>query len=250
MIRCDRISFERQGRAILTDLSFEVATGEHVLLTGRSGVGKSTLLRLIAGFEPPNRGAIRLGDREVAGPGGIAVAPHLRGVGWVGQDLGLWPSMSVRQHLDSVRAGPSVSRPERARRVDEFLAAFGLADLRERRPGALSGGEQQRLALARCLIANPRVLLMDEPFAGLDLSSKQELGALLAASRKRDRITTVTVSHQPWDAFGLGVDRVAVLEDGRILESFLPGDLASRNPVSLIGKLWAMQHREAAPKPE
>lgn len=238
MIQCTDIRFRIDGRLVLDGCGLHVPEGAHVLLTGPSGAGKTTLLRLIAGLETPEAGEIRLRDRLVAAKGTSLVPGNRRAVGLVFQDLGLWPSLTVRQHLEGVLHRSGLAHEERLARVRSTLDDFRLTGLEERRPAQLSGGEQQRLALARGLVVRPHWLLLDEPFAGLDLVLRLELSALVRALHRRWGLTLVTVSHQPSDALNLGVDYVAVLEDSRVVESFVPGDPIIGPPKSRTRAAW------------
>jgi ABC-type Fe3+/spermidine/putrescine transport system ATPase subunit len=171
--------------------------GEWSALLGPSGAGKTTLLRLVAGFERPEAGAVRIDGREAAD-----LAPRERGVGMLFQDLALWPYLSVEEHVGS-RA---------------LIERFGLAGLERRRPGELSGGEKQRLALARSVAHDPRILLLDEPFSGLDPLLRRSLADALSELHRERGMTVIVVSHH-LDAPVLRASRVALLREGRIEQS-------------------------------
>ena len=182
------------GRPVLRGVSLDIPEGETLALLGPSGSGKTTLLRIVAGFERPDAGAVLLDGRDAA-----ALPPSRRGVGMVFQDLALWPSMTVEEHLDG--------------RVP--LARFALEGLGRRRPGELSGGERQRLALARALARDPRLLLLDEPFTGLDPLLRRSLASTLDELRRERGFTVIWVSHD-LDGALARTSRVALLREGRV----------------------------------
>jgi ABC-type Fe3+/spermidine/putrescine transport system ATPase subunit len=202
-------------RPVLDCVSLEVAAGEAVVVLGPSGCGKTTLLRLIAGLEVPDDGEILLYGRQVARTGHSLVPPHARQVGFVFQDLALWPHLTVKENLafvmDSAGLGKRVA-DERARKV---LALMRIDMLADRHPHQLSGGEQQRAALARALVGEPRLLLLDEPFSSLDPDLRQALRTELASLQRTLALTTIYVTHDREDARVLG-DRVVAMRAGRI----------------------------------
>jgi iron(III) transport system ATP-binding protein len=212
-------------RPAVEGASLEVGRGECVVVLGPSGSGKTTLLRLLAGLEAPDEGTIELFGERVAEPG-RSVAPERRGVGMVFQDLALWPGKSVLDHvLFSIRRGrlgPSKAEErDRARRALEMLRLPGREkDL----PHELSGGEAQRLALARAVAAAPRLLLLDEPLGSLDAPLRAVLGEEILRLRGATGATVVLVTHDRGEAYALG-DRVAVMERGRILQVGTPHEV-------------------------
>jgi iron(III) transport system ATP-binding protein len=200
------------GAPVLDCLSFEVPAGAIGCLLGASGSGKTTALRIIAGLEPVNAGRVVVGGRVLTDGTG-RVAPEHRGIGMVFQDFALLPHLNV---LDNVRFGlhrmPATGRMSRAR---DMLAAVGLAALAERYPHQLSGGQQQRVALARALAPRPALLLLDEPFASLDLELRESLGQALRALLLAEGTTALLVTHSQHEAFALA-DLVGVLDQGRL----------------------------------
>jgi len=208
------VDFAHPGRPVLRDVSLACAPGERLAVLGRSGAGKTTLLRVVAGLVAPAAGVVRLGGAEASTAGRVVVPPEARGVGLVFQDLALWSHMSVAAHLAFAAHG---TRGERRARAAKLAATVGLGDRLAARPGELSGGEQQRLALARALAPDPAVLLLDEPFAQLDRPLRDGLvGELL--DLVQGRVTVVLVTHQARDVFDLA-ERVVVLAGGRPVES-------------------------------
>jgi len=197
--------------AVITDVSLIVDDGERVVVVGPSGSGKTTLLRLIAGLETPDDGEIWIGGRRVAVRHRNLVAAHQRGVGYVFQDLALWPHMTVAESLEFVLAAGRIRSTAPAAIVREALNVARADGFADRYPHQLSGGEQQRAALARAVVAKPRLLLLDEPFSNLDAALKRELRRDLDRLQRTLAMAFVAVSHDSDDAEQLG-DRVVVLE--------------------------------------
>ena len=226
LIRLEAVHFGFARAPILADLSLSVPERALTVLLGASGSGKSTVLRLIAGFEAPRRGAVSIGDEVVSRDGRVLVPPEARGVSLVFQDLALWPHMSVRQTLEFV-LGRDGSPGERRRRIDDTLAAVGLERRDEARPADLSGGERQRVALARAIVTRPRILLMDEPLSSLDPPLRQSLMDEIRQLQQRLGLTILYVTHDRAETFALG-DHAAVLRDGSIEQWGAPRDLYER----------------------
>ncbi|HXG89242.1 MAG TPA: ABC transporter ATP-binding protein [Vicinamibacterales bacterium] len=199
----------------LDGVSLDVATGDAVVILGPSGCGKTTLLRLIAGLEVPDSGEIWLSGTQVAGPRRSMVASHQRGIGFVFQDLALWPHLTVEKNLGFVLESVKTPRAERVRRVDEALKLVRIETLSTRYPHELSGGEQQRVALARAVVGQPRLLLLDEPLSSLDQELRATLRAELARLQRALHVTTVYVTHDRDDAAVLA-DCVVEMRAGRI----------------------------------
>jgi iron(III) transport system ATP-binding protein len=224
---------------VLTNLSLSVADGTHLLLMGPSGCGKSTLLRMVAGLDAPDRGTIRIDGRLASQDGRIKTAPRDRSIAMVFQDLGLWPNLTVCENVILGLAGARLSRRERAERAHATLELCELASKTKERPSRLSVGEQQRVALARAMAVRPRLLLLDEPFTGLDLVLKNSLFQHISRLTSQFGATVLLVSHNPFDAVPLSA-HVAVLEQGRISETG-PFDQLKRDPQSRTLRAWATQ---------
>ena len=204
--------------AAVDDLSLDVVAGESVVILGPSGCGKTTVLRLIAGLERPDAGEIRLDGRAVARAGRNLVPPHERRLGFVFQDLALWPHLTVKGNLDFVMGSVRVARAERVERIREVLELVRIDTLAGRHPHQLSGGEQQRVALARALVGHPRLLLLDEPFSSLDPELRVVLRGEVQRLRRVLHLTSIFVTHDRDDAAALA-DRIVEMRRGRALPS-------------------------------
>ena len=230
-----RLAFEHVGHAFapgrrtLDDVSLCAEPGEVLCLLGPSGSGKTTLLRIAAGIEAQTRGRVLLNDREIAGPN-VFVPPERRSIGLVFQDFALFPHLSI---LENVRFGLTALSREQARREAMIaLRRVGLEHHAEAYPHLLSGGEQQRVALARAIAPRPGVLLMDEPFSGLDSRLKDTVRAETLAILRQSRATAVVVTHDAEEAMRMG-DRIALLNHGRLVQLGTAEELYNR-PSSLF----------------
>jgi iron(III) transport system ATP-binding protein len=207
---------KRYGRRPVVDhVSLEIAAGEAVVILGPSGCGKTTLLRLVAGLDAPDEGEIGLDGRQVARAGHSLVPPHDRRIGFVFQDLALWPHLTVRGNLAFVTASVGIAKAVRDERIRHMLSLVRIDGLASRYPHQLSGGEQQRAALARALVGQPRLLLLDEPFSSLDSDLRQALRTEIATLQRTLALTALYVTHDREDARVLA-DRIVVMRAGRI----------------------------------
>jgi ABC-type molybdate transport system ATPase subunit len=187
------------------DVSF-ASTSERTAIVGPSGAGKSTLLRTLAGLEPSALGVVRVnGELWMDTETGVHLEPWRRGVGWVPQEALLFPHLSVRENLAYAQAA-------RVERVGEVAALVRADHLLDRRPAVLSGGERQRVALARALLAEPTLLLLDEPFSALDRPLRHELIDRLGAYLSHRAVPLVLVSHDPDDATRMGCEELHLVE--------------------------------------
>ena len=203
-------------------VELEIARGEFFTLLGPSGSGKTTTLRLIAGFEEPDRGRIELGGRDVTG-----VPAYSREVNTVFQDYALFPHMTVAENVEYGLMIRKVAKRERARRRDDALEMVRLAGYGSRKPGQLSGGQRQRVALARAIVNRPRVLLLDEPLGALDLKLREQMQVELKRIQDAVGITFLYVTHDQDEALTMS-DRIAVYNRGRIEQIGTPADVYER----------------------
>jgi iron(III) transport system ATP-binding protein len=229
-----RLSFENVSHSagsvrILDRIDLTAEPGEVLCLLGPSGSGKTTMLRVAAGIERQSAGRLVLNGQEIAGDS-VFVPPERRGIGLMFQDFALFPHMTI---LDNVRFGLTAMPGAAAKR--EALVALervGLASVAGQYPHTLSGGEQQRVALARALTPRPSVLLMDEPFSGLDSRLKDVVRTDTLQILRESRATAIIVTHDAEEAMRLG-DRIALLRDGRLVQTGTAAELYSR-PTNLF----------------
>ncbi len=215
------VSYAYERQAALRDVSIAVAPGEIIALLGPSGCGKSTLLRLGAGLLRAGAGEVRAGERLLDG-GDLFVPPEQRHIGMVFQDYALFPHLTVAQNVGFGLDGAQEAR------VTSLLERVGLARYANAYPHRLSGGEQQRVALARTLAPSPRVVLLDEPFSNLDQGLRRALRRDTAALLRETGTAGVLVTHDPDDALAVA-DRIAVMRAGRIVQEDTP-DVIVRAP--------------------
>ena len=209
------------ARLALDGVTLDVSRGEVLCLLGQSGCVKSTTLRIAAGLDRPDFGLVFVGGRLVEGEGRHE-PPETRRVGLMFQDYALFPHLSARQN---VAFGLSkLPRSDREKRAEEELARVGLSALKDAYPHTLSGGEQQRVALARLLAPRPDVVLMDEPFSGLDANLRDEVRGTTLSRLKLEQAAVVMVTHDPDEAMRVG-DIVAVMEAGRIIQTGSPAEI-------------------------
>ena len=197
IVRVEAASVRLGGRVVLGPLELEIARGEHLLVVGPSGCGKTTLLRAIAGLQRLDAGRIWIDGRLANDGARRVVPPERRSVAMLFQGGALWPHMSARETLAFVLRARGVPRARHAARIAELLALVELTGLEQRKPGALSGGEAQRLALARALAMDPELLLLDEPLGPLDAELLESLITRLSELQERLGLTTLHVTHDP-----------------------------------------------------
>lgn len=215
-------------RHVLSGVDLDLPEGTITAVLGPSGCGKTTLLRILAGFENPDAGTVRIGGETVAG-GSTTVPVHRRRVGLMPQEGALFPHLSVGENI--AFGMDRATRREAQARVAHWLTVVGLDGLADSRPHEISGGQQQRVALARALAAQPRVLLLDEPFAALDAGLRVRVREDIAAILRNAGTTALLVTHDQSEALSLP-DSVALLIDGTIAQHGTPADLYAR-PSSL-----------------
>lgn len=206
------------GTAIVQDLSLTLKEGEIGCLLGPSGCGKSTLLRAIAGLEPLMVGEIHLQNQLVSSIRHTCDPEH-RGVGMVFQDLALFPHFTVAENIRFGLRG--WKEDEKRRRVDDLLNLVGLNDMQDRYPHSLSGGQQQRIALVRAMAPKPKLLLLDEPFSGLDTSLREALVLEVRELLLKEEMSALLVTHDQMEAFAIA-DKIAIMENGILVQCDTP----------------------------
>ncbi len=213
--------FSGQKRAAVSNVTFSVDRGEIVSLVGASGCGKTTTLRLIAGFELPDEGLIRIEGKDVARRGRGTPANN-RPTGLVFQEHALFPHLTVRENIAFGLKG--MTRKARNDRIDELLDLIALSDLEDRYPHQLSGGQAQRVALIRAVAPKPRVLLLDEPFNNLDVGLRFRLLHDVERLIRSERTSAIMVTHDWQEAFAIA-DRIAIMNEGTILQIGTPREV-------------------------
>jgi iron(III) transport system ATP-binding protein len=227
-LRFDHVSLFFDDVAAVRDVSFELDPGEIVCLLGPSGCGKTTLLRIAAGVERPQSGRVFIDEMEVAGPS-VFVPPERRNIGLMYQDFALFPHLSIIRNVAfGLKALPKEEALRESRRA---LERVGLTEYAESFPHELSGGEQQRVALARAIVPRPQVMLMDEPFSGLDQRLRESVRSETLALLRETRATTMVVTHDPVEAMGLA-DRILLMREGQLVQAGSPLELY-RQPVDV-----------------
>ena len=218
----------------LDDLSVTLEANEYISLLGPSGSGKSTLLKVIAGFEKPDAGDVFLEGRSLA-----QVPAYRRGIGFVSQGFALFPHLSVFENvafgLRNREVDPLADEAELRRRVDEMLVLVGLSDLGDRGIDQISGGQKQRVALARTLVADPKIILLDEPLGALDANLRARMRVELRRIRQQLGITFMHVTGNEEEALAMG-DRVAVLDSGRLAQISDPDAVYNRPQSARVAK--------------
>ena len=216
------------GRPAVDGVSFHVPAGEIVVLLGPSGCGKTTTLRCVAGLEHPTAGEISIAGQIVSAPErGILVPPRHRQIGMVFQSYAVWPHMTVKQNVAFPLKHRAIGRAEAERRIAETLELVGLTEYTSRSVTSLSGGQMQRVALARSLVYQPQLLLLDEPLSNLDAKLRLRLRDDLRRIIKQTGVTALYVTHDQAEAVALG-DRIGVMREGKLLQLASASDLYNR----------------------
>jgi len=200
------------NQQIINDLSFSLMDGKIGCLLGPSGCGKTTVLRSIAGFEPPTKGQVLISN-EIVSDQKKMIPPEKRQIGMVFQDFALFPHLSVQ---DNIRFGlQDWSKKQQQDRITELLAMIGMPTLARAYPHQLSGGQQQRVALARAMAPKPSILLLDEPFSSMDVELREQLAREVRHILKQENITAILVTHDQHEAFAMA-DEICVMNEGQI----------------------------------
>lgn len=200
------------GKPILNDVTFELFEGELACLLGPSGCGKTTILKTISGFQSVNGGSIQLANKEISSKT-FSVPPEQRNIGMVFQDHALFPHLTLSQNVGF--GLHKLSKTAANKQVDKMFELVGMADLKNAYPSEISGGQSQRIAIARALAPEPTLLLMDEPFSNLDSALRERLGFEVRQLLKEAGMTAIMVTHDQHDAFALG-DKIGVIANGEL----------------------------------
>ncbi len=216
IIELSHITHAYSGKKVLENLSLKLKAGKITCLLGGSGSGKTTILRLIAGLEIPDRGKILINNQQVTDGRNVIVPPHQRKLGFIFQDLALWPHFTVYRNL----AFGLIERREHQvhKKVLEMLGFFGLEAFADKYPHQLSGGQQQLVAISRALVLKPGILLMDEPLSGLDVKLKHKILNHIKHLKQNFDVTLIYVTHDHREAFAIA-DQIVVLNKGKVIES-------------------------------
>ena len=226
------LSVNYEDRAVFKALDLQVGSDELLCLLGPSGCGKSTLLRAIAGFQPIASGEVKLRDRVLVNDK-VSVPAEQRHIGMMFQDIALFPHLNVVENLEFGLFNLSAS--DRSQRVNELIKRVGLSGLEQRYPHQLSGGQQQRVALARAIAPKPSILLLDEPFSGLDASLREELVPEIAQLLKREGIGAILVTHDQTEAFSFA-DKIAVMHKGALVQVAAPYEIYHQPKTKFVAK--------------
>lgn len=209
------VSKDYDGRQAVTDFSLEIHKGQRLVILGPSGCGKTTVLRLLAGFTAPASGRIAIDGDLVATDDRILKEPEERHLGMVFQDLALWPHLTVKGNLEFGLKAHGLSKDEREKCVNEVLSLVQMEEYILTKPAELSGGEQQRIALARALVLYPKILLMDEPLSSLDFELNLQMRREIIRLQKELGFTLLYVTHNLEEAFDIA-SHVVVMKNGKI----------------------------------
>ena len=222
------------------DMAWEAPPAQILTLFGPSGAGKTTLLRAVAGLIRPQEGHIKIGERTVYdGASGTWIPPHQRRIGFLTQSYNLFPHLTIAGNIGYGLSGRSPAA--RSGRVQELIESFQLAGLEDRRPHEISGGQQQRAALARALAPEPDLMLLDEPFNSLDVELRRTLRAELRKSLSVAGIPAILVTHDIEEAISMG-DVVKVIENGRVIESGSPLEILGQPGQGRVARLVGVEN--------
>ncbi len=226
MINLNNISHSYGSKKVLQNLNLNIEANKLTCLLGNSGSGKTTILRLISGLEVPQSGKIIVNSETFTENSKILVLPEKRNVGFVFQDLALWSHFTVYKNI---AFGLSEKKEKTIKeKVFEMLKFFGIEEQAEKYPHQLSGGQQQLVAISRSLVLQPKILLMDEPLANLDVKLKRKILEHIIKLKQKFNITIVYVTHDHREAFAIA-DKIVVLNEGKIEDSGTPEQIKNSN---------------------
>lgn len=232
-----RIKVTKKLRDFCLDVEIESVEGETVVLMGSNGSGKTTVMNMVAGLASPDSGTIEAcGKTLFSSENGIDVPPEGRDIGYMFQNYALFPHLSVQDNVAFGLRMRKIPREEREQKVQAELEAFGLWELRDVKASRLSGGQKQKVALARCLIIKPVALLLDEPLSALDAQTHASFRESLRARLKKDRIPGIIVLHSLRDGEELG-DRICIMDRGQVLLSGKPSEVLRQGQNETIDNL-------------
>lgn len=224
-INLDKVGKSYGKHRVFGDLSLTLEHGECFTLLGPSGCGKTVLLRLLAGFETPDTGSVKIGEEEVAKAGGDCLPPDRRDIGVVFQDYAVWPHMTVFENVSYPLKIARLSKEELTRKTMDAIAMVNMQGLEKRLPSELSGGQQQRVALARALVAAPSIMLLDEPLTNLDANLREEMRFEIKELQRKLDITVFYVTHDQEIAMAIS-DRMAIMDSkGRLRQIGTPTEI-------------------------
>jgi putative spermidine/putrescine transport system ATP-binding protein len=235
-LELDHVASGYGATQVLKDINLSIGSGEFVALLGSSGCGKTTLLRVLAGFVAPTSGHVRVRQKDVT-----TLAPDKRDMALVFQSYALWPHMTVAQNIGYGLKLRGLSSGEVASRVSSMQSMLGLDGLGDRKPAALSGGQRQRVALGRALVIDPQILLLDEPLSNLDARIRLTVRHELRALQQRLGITAVHVTHDREEAMVMA-DRIVILDAGRIAQQGSPEDVFNRPQTAFVAAFMGAEN--------
>lgn len=227
-ITVEGLTLKYGDNVAVRDLDLDIGEGESVVLLGQSGCGKTSTMRCIAGLETPTTGRIAVGDNVLFDAGkGVNRPSHKRNIGMVFQSYAIWPHMTVFENVAFPLLMQRTSKPDTRKRVMETLELVGLEDFAHRGASLLSGGQMQRVALARSVVMQPSIMLLDEPLSNLDARLRHRLRGDLRELQQRLGLTSVYVTHDQEEALALA-DRIAMMQHGRIVQIGTPDEIYGR----------------------
>ncbi len=216
MIKLNSITHSYGEKPVLNNFDLSIEANQLVCLLGSSGCGKTTILRLIAGLEIPEKGEVSIENQIVTKNNQVVISPHQRNIGFVFQDLALWPHFTVYKNI---AFGLNERKEKNVKnKVFEMLELFDLQEYSEKFPHQLSGGQKQLVAISRSLILKPRILLMDEPLANIDVKLKRKILEHIKNLKRNFNLTIIYVTHDHREAFAIA-DKIIVLNEGEIEET-------------------------------